>query len=105
MADDPLSRATLAKAQGDALTALTTSGISVELAAEMLDLDPVLAKKIADNLAASTFTTTPPPSNGAVPPAKTPPPAPASNGTRRGASGDPAVAASGGAGSRAGGAS
>jgi hypothetical protein len=46
MAADPLSRATLAKAQGDALTSLTTAGMSIETAAEVIGIDPKIAARI-----------------------------------------------------------
>lgn len=55
MAADPLARAALAKAQGDGLTALTTAGLSIDTAAEMMGIDGALAAKIKKDLAEGGF--------------------------------------------------
>lgn len=70
MAADPLSRASLAKAQGDALKALTESGLSIDTAAEMMGIDGALAAKIKKDLAEGGFQTAPPAKPGDAPPPK-----------------------------------
>lgn len=89
MASDPLSRATLLKAQGDALTAATTAGLSIATAAEMLGVDKAVAEKIAHDVATGGFE---PPLKPAADKAK-PEPAPVKDQTQP----------TGGAGSAAGG--
>lgn len=73
MADDPLSRAVLAKAQGDALVQLTTAGLSVTVAAKMIGLSDDIAAAIVQDLASSQFSTTPPPAPTPQTPPTTPP--------------------------------
>lgn len=55
MTSDPLSRATLLKAQGDALTSATTAGMSVDTAADLLGLDAATLAKIKKDLAEGGF--------------------------------------------------
>lgn len=59
MAADPLSRATLAKAQGDALMSLTSPGVSIETACEWIGLDPKLTAQVKKDIEEGAFETDP----------------------------------------------